>query len=359
MIIPRPNPQKQLLIQMGLDSRVKFREAASDAIRIDSGVAVAKPAPGSSELRGLSLTNLARKTLAVQNIKAPTDDYVMSGRAMSSDDFDWILSDVVQKMLLEGFENSWETWQIWTNIGELQDFRAARIAQFETDSLEQLEGESPEFPYGKITDTGETAQLLTFGKIFQITRRVLMTNDKALLTSIPRQIGATASRKIGDLVYAILTVNAAMSDGVSLFHADHSNTGTGSAPDATSIGEAVKLMKKQPLVGDTAPANIPPQFFLAPVAIETAAENAFRTLQGDTDKIKRVYDARLDSSSETEWYLAGPKGKTVTVFGLDGNVKPIIESEENWQSDSIDYRCRLDAVAAAVDWRAMVYNAGA
>jgi hypothetical protein len=359
MIVSRTNPQRQLLAQMGLDSREKFKYAAADAIRMDAGVSISKPAPGTTELRGLPLINLARKSLSVQRIEAHSDNYVMSGRAMSSDDFDWILSDVVNKMLNEGFENTWETWGTWVNIGELSDFRAAKIAQFETDGLEELEGERHEFPYGKITDTGETAQLLTFGKIFEITRRVLMTNDKALLTSIPRQIGATASRKIGDLVYAILTGNAAMSDGVTLFHANHLNVGTGGAPADATVGEAIKLMKQQTLVGDTAPANIPPQFFVGPVALEATAENAFRSIQGDTNKIKRIYDARLDSTSETGWYMTGPTGKTVTVFGLDGNVKPTIESEENWQSDSIDYRCRLDAVATAVDWRAMVYNAGA
>jgi hypothetical protein len=59
------------------------------------------------------------------------------------------------------------------------------------------------------------------GKIFSLTRQAIINDDLDAFTKIPNAWAVLAIRTIGDLVYAILTGNPRMSDGIALFHADH------------------------------------------------------------------------------------------------------------------------------------------
>ncbi|HDY6498146.1 TPA: Clp protease ClpP, partial [Pseudomonas aeruginosa] len=71
--------------------------------------------------------------------------------------------------------------------------------------------------------------LATYGELFSITRQAIINDDLQMLSDIPFKLGQAAKATIGDLVYAVLTGNPAMSDGKALFHADHSNLLTGAA----------------------------------------------------------------------------------------------------------------------------------
>ena len=124
--------------------------------------------------------------------------------------------------------------------------------------------------------------------------------------------------------------------------------------------------------------NIRPQFFLVPKALEGAAEVFFRsnqfsdhsTVATDSsfastrvnpysgDYFTRVYEPRLDDADATGWYLAGPKGKTVNVFFLDGIQTPYLETRQGWTVDGVEYKVRIDCGAKALDWRALYFNDG-
>jgi hypothetical protein len=175
------------------------------------------------------------------------------------------------------------------------------------------------------------------------------------------------------VAYAQLTSNPVMGDGVQLFHSSHANIcSTPGAPGISTIAEAIKLMKKQKGLKGKQRLNLVPQFFIAPVALEGVAEVFFRSERfDDTDKgattvnpyagtrFTRVYDPRLDDTSETAWYLAGPSDKTVRVFFLRGQRAPYLEAREGWTVDAVQWKVRIDCAAKAVDWKALVYNAGA
>jgi hypothetical protein len=76
------------------------------------------------------------------------------------------------------------------------------------------------------------------------------------------------------------------------------------------------------------------------------------------DYFQRVYDARLDGDDANGWYLAGPKGKTVTMFFLNGNEKPYLETKDGFEVDALEYKVRIDCAAKAVDYRALYMNDG-
>ena len=98
--------------------------------------------------------------------------------------------------------------------------------------------------------------MVTFGRLFAITRQAIINDDLSALSDIPARHGEAAARKMGDVAYAVLTANAAMGDSVALFHATHGNLGAAAVVGIAPIAEAIKLMKLQKdLVRQEAPQH--------------------------------------------------------------------------------------------------------
>jgi hypothetical protein len=190
-------------------------------------------------------------------------------------------------------------------------------------------------------------------------------------TEIPRKMGRAAARTVGDLVFAIINDNPTMSDGAALFHADHDNlASSGAAPSAISVGAGRTAMRTQK--DGKATLNIPPSFFLVPAALEDTAQVL---MVSETDPSKTnsripnpvrnaaevIVDARLDAASTTAWYLLADPNRfdTIEVGYLDGVAAPFLDSQEGWTIDGVEYKVRIDAAAAPLEFRTLYKNAGA
>ncbi|MEK6531264.1 MAG: prohead protease/major capsid protein fusion protein [Deltaproteobacteria bacterium] len=359
-------------VEVVKEEREKFRAAAADSILIRAGRKLDKPAPGARDLAGFSLRELAREALRLAGQPVHGDPLAMVGRSLTTSDFPILLANVANKELFEGYESASETWSVWCAVGSVSDFKTHSSARAsESDDLDEIM-ENGEYRYGSMAEAKEQYQIATYGKLFKISRQTIINDDLGAFTDIPWKHGEAASRKIGDIAYAVLTANSAMGDGVALFHANHANLGTGAVPSETTIAEAIKLMGLQKDVNGKRRLNISPQFFIASKALEGSAEIFFNSGQfaGDNkaatrtnpyagSRFVRAYDSRLDDASSTAWYMAGPKGKTVKVFFLNGNQAPYLEQKEGWNVDGVEYKVRIDAGAKAMDWKALVKNAGA
>lgn len=351
--------------------RDKFRSAATDGLAIRSGAKIEKSAPGAQEFANFSLKELARESLRIANKSRDGSVMEMIGRALTTSDLPYILANVANKSLFEGYDAASETWAQWCATGSVSDFKTHSLVRAsEMDDLDEVI-ESGEYKHGSMTEGKEEYKIATYGKLFVISRQTIINDDLAALTDIPRKHGEAAARKIGDIAYAVLTANAAMGDGIALFHASHGNLGTGGVPSEITLAEGIKLVKLQKDIGGKRRLNINPIFFLAPVALEGASEVFFgsnqfagasaaatRTNPYAGTRFQRIYEPRLDDSSATAWYLAGPKGKTVTVFFLNGNQTPYLETRQGWSVDGVEYKVRIDAGAKALDWKAILTNAG-
>lgn len=358
-----------------IDARDKFIDAATAGLLDQAGYAQRDEA--SNQYCGYTLRELCKEALAVAGRN--TSLQVMSGgmvelvgRAMTESDFPMLLSNVANKILFSEYELANETWREWCGTGSVKDFKPATIAKAsEMPGLEPIVNDTG-YEYGNMIDAGETIQLATYGKIYAFTRRCIINDDLQGFADAMKGMAETASRKVGDLVYAVLTANSKLSDGINLFHADHANLGVPGVVSEATVGEGIKLMGLQKdLLGERR-LNIRPQYFIGPVSLEGSAEIFFRSNQFSTDdkgstrtnpyggeRFTRVYDPRLDDNSSTSWYLAGPKGKTVRVFFLKGHEQPTAETQHGWLADGIEFKIRLDAAAKAVDHRALYKNPGA
>jgi hypothetical protein len=70
-----------------------------------------------------------------------------------------------------------------------------------------------------------------------------------------------------------------------------------------------------------------------------------------------VSDHRLDTANANGWYLAAERN-TVVVGFLNGQQTPYLESKDGWNIDGVEYKVRIDAAAAAADYRGLFYNDG-
>lgn len=362
----------------------KFRAAAEDGIVLRSGInhKIEKPALGARDLMGYSLVELARHSLRLAGQPYSGNSLEMVGRAMTTSDFPYILANVANKSLQIGWETTPETWKTWCATGSVNNFLDhTQVNPSEFSDLEELP-EGAEYKYGKRTESEETYKVVTYGKMAAITRQAVINDDLNAITSNFMGMGEAAQRKVGDLPYAVLIANAAMGDGVALFDATtHANYVTsGGAPGTTTIAAMILAMGIQKDLQGLRALNINPEYIIMPKTLEGATEIFFQstafsdhsTVATDSSfastrvnpyagtRFTRVYEGRLDAAGLTAgWFAAARKGKTITVFFLNGVQTPYMETQKGWNVDGTEYKVRIDAGAKAVDWRGLYWNDGA
>ncbi|HBA7074107.1 TPA: Clp protease ClpP [Escherichia coli] len=321
---------------------------------------------------GMTLREWARMSLTERGIGvASYNPMQMVGLALthSTSDFGNILLDVSNKGLIQGWEESEETFQKWTRKGRLSDFKTAyRVGMGGFGSLRQVR-EGAEYKYITTSDRRETIALATYGEIFSITRQAIINDDLNMLVDVPMKMGRAAKATIGDLVYDVLTKNPKLSDGKALFHADHQNIATGGI--SVSGLDAARQMMRLQKEGNRA-LNIRPAFMLVPVALETVANQTIKSASvkgadanaGVINPIQNfaevIAEARLDAADPKTWYLAAAQGTdTIEVAWLDGVDTPYIDQQEGFTTDGIATKIRIDAGVAPLDWRGLVRSSAA
>lgn len=355
------------------DERDKFRKGAQASIMARAGLAKDDTA---NNYRSYSLVELAKSSLvhAGRRIEGMSKmDVVAAAFTHTNSDFANMLSNTAEKAMLKGYEEAEETFQKWTSVGTLSDFKASKRVDLDTFPSLAVVAEGAEYKSATFGDRGETVQLATYGRLFSITRQAIINDDLAAFSRIPRNMGNAAIRTIGNLVYAVLTANAAMADGVALFHANHGNLLTGAGINTASVDAIMAAMRKQKdATGNT--LNVRAAYLLCPVAIEglalQVANSEFEigaSAKNNTTpnwvrgRFEVISDARLDDNSVTAWYAAASAGMfdTVEVSYLDGQTAPVLEQKDGWTTDGVEFKVRIDAGVKALDHRTLARNPGA
>lgn len=375
---PKAGPGRNEVVE---DGRDRFKAGAEKAILAKVGLEGGER----NEFSTFSMRELARASLDVRGERytGKTSEGLMRmafasvAGGHSRSDFVQILANVASKSMLKGFEEADETFEAWTAKGTLPDFKPQKRVDLNLfTSLKQVQ-EGAEYEQGTIGDRAETIQLAKYGRTFHITWESMIDDDMDVLSKVPSRMGRAAKRTIGDLVYAILTSNPNMSDGVALFHAaTHLNlaTGGGSALAETALNTARAAMAKQkdPDSKATGGLNIRPKYLLVPAALKGEADQLINSRTaiaqsnpGVASKVAGmatvISDARLDTASATAWYLAGDAMQydTIEVAYLDGVSEPEMFEDESFNIDGTSYKVRLVAGVKALDFRALYKGAGA
>ncbi|MDR1946648.1 MAG: hypothetical protein LBQ51_05720 [Desulfovibrio sp.] len=386
MVAQRASNGPGFHVSVGETEQQKFGAAARDSLYLRVGArmlkhdpgspeyrmesprerALREPAPGARDLLSLPLPMLCRDMLRRSGQRIPTDTREIVGRALTTTDLPHLLVETSHRILLDAYDTAAETWVIWALRGQVADFKKTKLIGFEGDVSLMLKPENDEYTEGHLAEHAEEYAIQTFGRKMSISRESLINDDLNALSRLPGLYGQAAAALVGDITYEALLSAPPMGDGKALFHVGHRNlyAGKGGAPTIANLGAVVTGMKLQKdSFGKT--ISIQPKFFIAPVAMEVAAEQFFNTQlmgagsivgTGDAPFIHnpyggayftRVYDRRLDDDAPDNWYLAAKDG-TIVVFFLGGVEAPYIESQANFNTDGVESKVRMDVGAKAV-----------
>lgn len=357
----------------GTDERDVLRTAMAQAIDSRTGGA---PAEGANQFRGFTMFELARACAERAGINTrgmDRMDIVANAFTHSSSDFPLLLGDTARKALKRGYEETPEVFGLFTRPVTLTDFKPTSLAGLGRFSNLDLIPENGEYKSGTFNESGSSLKLATYGKMFGISRQAIINDDLNALSDVPRKMGQAAKRTVGNAVFALLTTNPVLADGIALFHASHNNlVGSGSVISTTSVdGVRVLMALQKDAQGNV--VRVPLKYLVVPVGLgglaRTVLESQFEvstTKNNTTPNIVRnsfevIEDPRLDASSATAWYgVADPAMFDGIVVGyLDGKQEPYLEAKEGWNVDGTQWKVRMDAAAAVADHIALAKNPGA
>ena len=382
----RHAPNHQPPVEVGASDGGKFRAAASDALclrfkpdyrpkEVDQGSGKYETrslADGAFELRGYTLRELARECLVRAGLAVPHDPVAMIGRAFteSTSDFPNVLADAAHKALRQGFLEAPETFEYWTGEASANDFRTHTGVDLNAFSNLEVVPEGEEYTTGSLTDRGIRYTVATFGKIFGITRQAVINDDLNAFTKIPMAMGRAAMRTRGNAVYNILILNPQMPDGKALFSAAHGNlAAAGGAVNAATYKAGVVSMGTR--VGDKGEAlSIAPQYLIVPVSRQDEASILLNSMmigtQAQPNQInpwkgaaEPVVEGRLDQANGAPWFMAGPRGTTISVAYLFGNKDVRMEQRAGWSVDGTEFKVSSDFGVFIEGYEALYKNPGA
>jgi hypothetical protein len=273
-------------------------------------------------------------------------------------DFPWLLGDVLSKRLLDFYETAKPTARLLTKRVSLKDFREHSILL--VGSYPQLEkvAEHGEFKYGFLEEGGEPLTLASYGRILPLSRQAIWADDVGALDDVARLAVQAALTLEDSLLFASLLSGTAnngptLRDGVQLFHANHANLASGAALDATSLGAAMALLRKQTSIGGEL-VNLGPRFLVVGPDLEVTARQLVVdiTPPGETP-IGVVVDAHIEDASFYIW--ADPEQRPGYVRGyLDATAAPYAVAREGFVLDGAEFKVRHDVAVGPADYRPIV-----
>lgn len=354
-------------IQMGEQEEDKYRDAMSDAILLRGGVQLENVAPGAQDLRGMRVRSMVEEVLAregVTNVHRMGEEELLRAALTGTSSLPGILSAAANKSMAKGYQAAQTTFEQFTTVGSNTDFKeATRYRLSEAGSLLEIK-ENGEFVQDELTEGSAKTKVLTYGRGFSFTRQMIVNDDLSALTRIPSLYAAQAKRGINRLVYKALAE--------AKFTAKDGNlAGTGAALSLATINEARQAMRKQKNLRGEEFLNITPKYLIVPTNSEflarqllTSTSDPNATHYGVTnplkDSLQIITDAELDALDTDAYYFLADQllMDTIEVTYLNGNQRPVIESQVAFDTLGIRYRIYMDYGVTVVDTKGIYKNAG-
>lgn len=368
-------------VQMGIDPIAHVRAGIENAIAHRAAPQLFPLDDKGRVYRGMSMIDIAKDFLKEVRVNVNgLSKYEIAGMALgmhvrtgyhTTSDFANLMADVSNKILRAAYDAAPQTFLPISRQVTLPDFKPANRVQIgEAPSLLKV-NEHGEFKRGIIGDAKETFQLSTYGRVFAITRQVMVNDDTDAFGRVATMFGRSARNLESDLVWQQFTTNPTMGDGTALFATGHGNlSGTSDAISETSIGAARAGMRLQTGLDGLTLLNITPKFMIVPAAKETLADkylsvniiaNQSSNVNPFAGKLQVIAEPRLDANSTTAWYVTADPGQIdiVEFAYLEGENGPTVESRVGFDIDGLEIKARHDFAAKVIDWRGVYKNPGA
>lgn len=358
-------------ITAGTDQRDLTRAAMSNAIQARAGLE--QPTDG-NPFRGMTMGEIARACVQATGTNvAGMDRMQIVGLAFthSTSDFPSLLGDASRRAVLQGYQEAEENFDQFTRAVNVPDFKPTNLVGLGAFSDLDIVPEGGEYKQGTFSEQSQAMKIVTYGKLFTITRQAIINDDLGIFSDVPRKMGQAARRTLAKAVFDLINKNPMLADGERLFSAKHGNLLPSSLISTASVGAmqaAMRLQKDK----DGNLIQVPMKGLLTPVSLGLqaravrAAEFAVGEGTGDRDPntVRNTFEVwdhgRLDEKDAKAWYgLANPAFVDGIVVGyLDGNQSPYLEQEQGFTVDGVAWKVRLDAAPAIADYRGIYKNPG-
>ena len=194
----------------------------------------------------------------------------------TTSDFPIILGDTVGRVLRDAYQAAPSGIRRLGRQTTARDFRAVnKIMLGEAPLLEKL-NEHGEIKAGTMAEAREAYKVETWARKIGITRQVLVNDDLGAFSDLARRMGQAAAETEARILVTLLEAGSGngptLSDGKTLFHADHGNkAGTGAAISDATLSAARLALRTQKGIEDRT-IRVTPRNLLVPPALETTAE---------------------------------------------------------------------------------------
>ena len=294
--------------------------------------------------------------------------------AMTRSDFPHILADVANKTLLDSYQAQPAVLKRISRLTTARDFKTKYALRIGEGSGLVEKREAGEYTHGSVAEQTSSYSVKTYGKIFSFSREAIVNDDLGAIDAWTRAIGRLAAEFEGRMLADLLTSNAGagpvLSDGKTLFHADHGNLASqGGTPSVTTLDAARAALRRQKGLDGGVIIDADPRYLIVPVSLQTSAEQvtasitpaAPQNVNPFAGRLTVLADPHLDDASQAAWYVAAdPSNVPVLEFAyLEGSEGPTTEQEWDFDRDVWKFKVRLDVGAGVVDWRGIYRNPGA
>ena len=318
------------------------------------------------KLRGVGIQELCELAAGRQLPRFRRDATGWLQAAFSTTSLPGILSNIANKMLLEGYNYIEDAWRKIAKIASVNDFREHTRYRMTGNFRFQQVGADGEIKHGKLDEQKFGQKADTHGIMFALTRQMIINDDMGAFTDIPRQIGMGAAEAIADAVWGLWLSNPVQTDGKDFFHADHNNYAEG-ADTALSVDglTAAEVLFGSQTKSNGRPLGIPAALLLVPTALKVPAEMLMKSMVlnetttankakpatnphvGKFEVVSSVYLANTSftGASSKAWYLLADPNRlpAIEVAFLNGVDRPTVEkTDADFNTLGIQFRGYID-----------------
>ena len=289
--------------------------------------------------------------------------------AHTTSDFPLLLANALNKNLLPSYELAQPTFKQISAVRQFNNFLPHPQLRGGDFPLPLQLGEAGEITQGTMSESRENISVLTFARIFDISRVALVNDDVGFF----QQLTALAARRVADFhnahffstsIAAGAGLGPAMADGLTVYHATHSNTASAGALSVTLIGESrAKMMSQTSL--DGLKLNLLPRYLLVSPTSLTLAEQYTAELSPQVASEVNPFGGRIIPLGDanltgTRFYLlADPAVLPQYVHGFLDGVPLRVETRTPFETEGLQVKVVTDFAVGVVEHRAGVTGAGA
>lgn len=329
------------------------------------------------QLRGIGLQEFC-ELAAGQSL--PRFNYDASGwlrAAFSTLSLPGILSNVANKMLLDGFGYVEDAWRRVCKIGSVRDFKEHTRYRLTGDMKYQKVGKDGELKHGEVGEETFSQKADTHGIMFSLTYQDIVNDDLGAFAEIPQLLGMGAAEAIAEAVFALL-----LSNPDNFFSVGHKNYKDGADTELSigglTIAEQVFLEQTKP---NGRPLGIAPSVLLVPPALNVTGSQLMNATQVNetttankpkpatnphAGKFSVVTSAYLSNPSFTgnsnkAWYLLADPMRlpAIEVAFLNGRQTPTVErADADFNKLGIQFRGYINFGVKEQDYRGAVKMKG-